>query len=102
MKKDALESHADTLVGKTEQKKNEVAAHTGMAGTEPCLFNKVLVWTTSVMAAKKETSAISTYKEDWRKETVQAGGTCRAPFLVDLTLLGVVLGVDDSAMPCSA
>lgn len=65
------------------------------------LFNKVLVWTASVMAAKKETSAISTYKEDWRKQTVQAGGTCKAPFLVDLTLPGAVLGVDDLAMSWS-
>lgn len=87
------------MLGRTEQK-NEVAAHTGMAGTEPCLCNKVLVWTVSVMAAEKETSAIATY-EDWRKETVQAGGTCSFP--VSLTLLGaVLLGVDGSAMSCSA
>lgn len=54
------------------------------------------------MAAKKETSAIATYEEDWRKETVQAGGTCKASFPVHLTLLGAVLGVDASATSWSA
>lgn len=65
-------------------------------------LHKVLVWTVSVMAAEKETSAISTY-EDWRKEIVQAGGTCKASFPVNLTLLGaLLLGVDGSAMSWSA
>lgn len=31
------------------------------------------------------------HRQDWRKETAQAGRTCKASFPVDLALLGAVL-----------